>query len=298
MVERLLASPAYGERWARHWLDLVRFAETCAATSSTSTSPRPTATATTSSAPSTPTYPTTSSSASTSPATCCRRPRRKPDDGTNESILGTGFWFFGEGKHSPVDIRADGDERRDNMIDVFSKTFLGLTVACARCHDHKFDAISTRDYYALAGYLQSSRQQLAFIDPPERIGKPLAALRCSSPRRGGRQSPAQLQVFDGAGAGPGGALLDGRIRPDPKKPGELFQPWQRLTAVKRTPAAFTRGRQAPSLLAKPSPRTNPVQLFADFRRDDYRDWSVTGDAFGTAPAKPAYPFWTSTVLSR
>ena len=52
----------------------------------------------------------------------------------------------------------------------FPKTFLGLTVACARCHDHKFDAISTKDYYALAGYLQSSRHQLAFVDPPDRIG--------------------------------------------------------------------------------------------------------------------------------
>ena len=42
------------------------------------------------------------------------------------------------------------------MIDVFSKTFLGVTVACARCHDHKYDAISTADYYSLSGFLQSS----------------------------------------------------------------------------------------------------------------------------------------------
>ena len=42
------------------------------------------------------------------------------------------------------------------MIDVMSKTFLGVTVSCARCHDHKFDAISTADYYSLSGFLQSS----------------------------------------------------------------------------------------------------------------------------------------------
>ena len=42
------------------------------------------------------------------------------------------------------------------MLDVMSKTFLGVTVACARCHDHKFDAISTADYYSLSGFLQSS----------------------------------------------------------------------------------------------------------------------------------------------
>ena len=52
----------------------------------------------------------------------------------------------------------------DNQIDVLTKTFLGLTVACARCHDHKFDAISTRDYYALYGILESSRFALSAVD--------------------------------------------------------------------------------------------------------------------------------------
>src|SRR4029079_5945996 len=54
------------------------------------------------------------------------------------------------------------------MLAVFSKTFLGVTVACARCHDHKFDAISQRDYYALAGYLQSSSYRLTRFEPWER----------------------------------------------------------------------------------------------------------------------------------
>ncbi len=81
-------------------------------------------------------------------------PRRHPTDGFNESILGTGFFLLGEGIHSPVDLLDDEAMRIDNQVDVLSKTFLGLTVACARCHDHKFDAISTRDYYALYGYLQ------------------------------------------------------------------------------------------------------------------------------------------------
>ena len=65
-----------------------------------------------------------------------------------------------------MDVREDEMRRIDNQIDVISKTFLGLTVACARCHDHKFDPIRSKDYYALAGFLQSSRYQQAFIDPP------------------------------------------------------------------------------------------------------------------------------------
>jgi hypothetical protein len=87
-------------------------------------------------------------------------PRRHPTKEWNESVLGTGFWHLGEWVHSPVDTRKDETDRFDNMVDVFSKTFLGLTVACARCHDHKFDAISTEDYYALYGYLRSSHYRL------------------------------------------------------------------------------------------------------------------------------------------
>src|SRR5262249_10140467 len=65
---------------------------------------------------------------------------------------------------SPVDIRKDQADRYDNAVDVFGKTFLGLTVACARCHDHKFDAIGTKDYYALFGFLRSSHFRLTGYD--------------------------------------------------------------------------------------------------------------------------------------
>src|SRR5208283_3039010 len=73
-------------------------------------------------------------------------PRRHAARGFNESILGTGFYSLGEGTHSPVDLRDEEMRRVDNQIDVISKTFLGLTVACARCHDHKFDPITNADY--------------------------------------------------------------------------------------------------------------------------------------------------------
>ncbi len=65
------------------------------------------------------------------------------------------------------------------MIDVMSKTFLGMTVACARCHDHKFDAISTADYYSLSGFLQSSDyRQVPFesIEKNRQVSKQLASL--------------------------------------------------------------------------------------------------------------------------
>ena len=107
------------------------------------------------------------------------QPRLHPEETFNESVIGTGFWFLHEATHAPTDVRGDEAGRVDNQIDVMSKTFLGVTVSCARCHDHMFDAISTKDYYALAGYIQSSRHQQAFLDPGKKIEagvKALAAL--------------------------------------------------------------------------------------------------------------------------
>ena len=94
----------------------------------------------------------------------------------NESVVATGSWWFGEATHAPTDVRGTRRTYRQSDRCVFEE-FLGLTVACARCHDHKFDAISTKDYYALAGYLQSSRRQLAMLDPGGKIVAGAAELR-------------------------------------------------------------------------------------------------------------------------
>ena len=155
LVDTLLASPHFGERWGRHWLDLVRYAE------SRGHEFDPDAV----NAFQYRDYIIRAFNADVSYDQLVREhiagdlledPRIDPDQGFNESILGTGFWFLGEWVHSPVDIFKDETDRFDNMIDVMSKSFLGVTVSCARCHDHKFDAISTADYYSLTGFLQSS----------------------------------------------------------------------------------------------------------------------------------------------
>lgn len=155
LVDGLLASPHFGERWARHWLDLVRYAESRGHEFDND-------------APNAFRYrdyiiralnadvPHDELVREHIAGDLIPEPRLNAESGFNESVLGTGFWFLGEWVHSPVDIRKDEADRFDNMIDVMSKTFLGVTVSCARCHDHKFDAISTADYYSLAGFLQSS----------------------------------------------------------------------------------------------------------------------------------------------
>ena len=170
LLDRLLSSPQFGERWARHWMDLMRYAETCGHEFDY---PIPFAHEYRD-------YLIRAFNADVPyddfvkehlAGDLLENPRRHATDSFNESILGTGFWFLGEAVHGPVDVKEDEARRIDNQIDVFSKSFLGLTVACARCHDHKFDAISAEDYYALSGFLQSSRRQLAMLDPGQKIRK-------------------------------------------------------------------------------------------------------------------------------
>ena len=153
-VDRLLASPHYGERFARHWLDVVRFAET---RGHEFDYPIPNAWR----------YRDWVVAAFNEDLPYARFVREQiagdlVDDprldaaGGNRSVIGTGFWYLGEEVHSPVDIRQDEADRTDNRVDTFGKAVLGLALGCARCHDHKFDAISHEDYYAIAGMLMSS----------------------------------------------------------------------------------------------------------------------------------------------
>ncbi|MCA9195689.1 MAG: PSD1 domain-containing protein, partial [Planctomycetales bacterium] len=155
VVDELLSSPRFGERWGRHWLDLVRYAESRGHEFDNDSE----------NAYQYRDYVIRALNADVPYNQFVREhiagdlltaPRLNPEHGFNESILATGFWFLGEWVHSPVDIRKDETDRFDNMLDVLSKTFLGVTLACARCHDHKFDAITSSDYYAMCGYLQSS----------------------------------------------------------------------------------------------------------------------------------------------
>ncbi len=174
-VDQLLASPQFGERWGRHWLDLMRYAESRGHEFDYNV-------------PNAFQYrdyviralnadvPYDKFTQEHLAGDLLPSPRLHPKDGYNESILGTGFWFLGEQLHSPVDICQDRADRLDNQLDVMTKAFLGLTVACARCHDHKFDAISAKDYYALAGFLESSSYRLVPFETMEHNRKVMGEL--------------------------------------------------------------------------------------------------------------------------
>ena len=168
-VDRLIDSPHFGEHWARHWLDVVRFAEThgyewnheirdawryrdylIRAFNSD--------------------VPYDQIVREHIAGDLLKQPRINKELGINESLIGTAFWRFGELGHDDCvtfpEIRFDA---LDNQIDTFAKAFQGLTVSCARCHDHKLDAISTKDYYALVGILENCSQVVHTLDSPDRI---------------------------------------------------------------------------------------------------------------------------------
>lgn len=170
VVDRLLASPRFGEHWARHWLDLVRYAETKAFEADYTM-------------PNVYRYrdfvirafnndvPYNQFVLESIAGDLIDEPRTDPDTGINESVIGPGLFYLTDGQHGPPDIRADQARIFDGMIDTLGKAFLAQTIACARCHDHKFDAITTADYYSLYGVLAGSRLDHANINPPAQLDR-------------------------------------------------------------------------------------------------------------------------------
>ncbi|MGC4045766.1 MAG: DUF1549 domain-containing protein [Armatimonas sp.] len=155
VVDRLLADPRYGERWGRHWLDVARYADSADARGIggegdiseawryrdwvISAFNRD--------------IPFSDFVTRQIAGDCLHTPDGDIDvDGiVASSFLAIGNWGNGDADKDKIltDIA-------DDQVDTVGKAFLGLTVGCARCHDHKFDPISTKDYYALAGIFFST----------------------------------------------------------------------------------------------------------------------------------------------
>jgi hypothetical protein len=194
-VEELLGSPQFGERWARHWLDVVRYAETFGHEFDY---PLPNAWRYRD-------YVIRAFNADVPYDQFIREhlagdllenPRRDPATGLNESAIATGFFWFGQQVHSPVDIKAHQLDVIDNQIDTLTRGFQALTVSCARCHDHKFDAISTKDFYALYGVLASSRYSQSEVDPAMagRALEELQRLRAQLQQDAAAGNPARIST--------------------------------------------------------------------------------------------------------
>jgi len=150
VIDRLLDSPHYGERWARHWLDLVRYAES-----------------------------NSYERDGTKPFVWRYRDYvirsfndDKPYDQfmleqmagdelanvTSDSIIATGYYRLGIWQDEPVDADQELFEDLDDIVRTTAEVFLGVTVGCARCHDHKLDPIPQRDYYRFLSFFRNIRR--------------------------------------------------------------------------------------------------------------------------------------------
>ncbi|MCY2932595.1 MAG: PSD1 and planctomycete cytochrome C domain-containing protein [Planctomycetota bacterium] len=177
LVDRLLASPHFGERFARHWMDAVRYTDTYGYEWDNP-------------AKGSHEYRDYLIRAFNSDigfdqflleqlaGDLLEKPRINQATGTNESLIGTMFYHLGEHRHgSSLDFNGIHQDMINNKVDAFSKVFLATTVACARCHDHKLEAVSQRDYYALGAVFMTPRWTSRSIDTPEKNALVITALK-------------------------------------------------------------------------------------------------------------------------
>jgi mono/diheme cytochrome c family protein len=154
VVDRLLNSPRYGERWGRHWLDVARYADSAGADEDIR-------------------YPYAyryrdyvieAFNLDLSYDRFVKQqlagdlmPAGKPGEMNTRGIVATGFLQVGPKLLAEQDKPKMVYDMVDEQLDVVSRAFMALTVGCARCHDHKFDPIPTRDYYSMASIFASTR---------------------------------------------------------------------------------------------------------------------------------------------
>ena len=152
VVDRLLASDHYGERWARHWLDVARYSDGLGGFGDNRALPDAWR------------YRDWVVNALNSDMPYNEFVSRQISgdviDGHPDPVA-TGFFVVGpsytsDGGDPEAKAQAQAETLSDR-VDTFSRAFLGLTTACARCHDHKFDPITTQDYYAIAGIFKNTR---------------------------------------------------------------------------------------------------------------------------------------------
>ncbi|HEY1186507.1 MAG TPA: PSD1 and planctomycete cytochrome C domain-containing protein [Gemmata sp.] len=165
VIDELLASPHYGEKWGRHWLDVARYAEDQAHTFGVK--PKNQAWR----------YRDWVVAAFNADMPYDRFVKLQiagdmlPDAPNDPFAKFAGLGFLGLGAEYYKNTAAAQAiaEELDDRVDTLTRGFLGLTVACARCHDHKFDPIPTKDYYSLAGIYMGTNMSDAQLAPPDEV---------------------------------------------------------------------------------------------------------------------------------
>ncbi len=167
VIDRLLASKHYGERWGRYWLDVARYAEDQAHTFAVEPNSNGYR------------YRDWVVSAFNSDMSYKQFVKMQiagdfVDVDSNrpyDHLVALGYFGLGAQYYKNSDAAKAAADELDDRVDTLTRGFLGLTVSCARCHDHKFDPIPTQDYYSLAGVFNSSKLHNAPLCKPDDVAE-------------------------------------------------------------------------------------------------------------------------------
>ena len=285
-VDRLLQSPRFGERWARHWMDWLRFAESHGSEGD----------------PAIPhawryrDYLIRALNADVPYDRLVREhvagdllpdPRINARLQINESALAIAHYRMVPHGYAPTDALDEQVTFTDNQIDVLTKAFLGLTVSCARCHNHKFDPISQTDFYAIYGIMASCRPALITVDTPERLQTNRDALRSNVAGDRARSwphawmraldtMPERLRSF--------GSSVAGAREVAASDPAHPLHAWTLLHD--KQGAAFTEGwdRLSPEPAAGAALQADEPGVRWDLTGSDYAAWFKHGSGLPAMPS--------------
>ena len=259
LVDRFLQSPHFGERWARHWMDWVRYADSHGSEGD----------------PTIPyawryrdyliralneDVPYDQLAREHLAGDLLERPRINDGLGLNESAIGTAHLRMVFHGFAPTDALDEQVRFTDDQINVVSKAFLGLTLSCARCHNHKFDPISQRDFYAWYGIFASCPPASIAIDAPSPVveARREELRQMKGPLRQALAS-AWLDQLPDVAAGLHGEGFAEQIQ-EAKRPEHLFHPLWALEQGRELQAALEPWK-------RPAPKDARLKVQWDFTLD-------------------------------
>jgi len=283
LIDRLLASPAYGEKWGRHWLDVARYADSNGLDENVAhgnawryrdyvvtafNEDQPYDRFLTEQLAGDLLLPNT-------------------EDERQRNLVATGFLAIGPKVLAEVDEAKMQMDIVDEQIDSVGRALLGLTLGCARCHDHKFDPIQTADYYGLAGVFKSTKTMENYKKVAKWYENPLADLAPRAP--GDTDPPTAMGVTEDK-------IVDVaiHIRGNPLKLGEVAA--RHVPPVVRGPEAVSfsgsesgRRELAAWMVDAKNPLTSRVLVNRVWRWHFGQGIVKTTDNFGLLGEKPTHP---------
>jgi hypothetical protein len=279
VVDRLLNSPHYGERWARHWLDIARYGEDQAHTFQARLYPNGFR------------YRDWLIQAFNADMPYDQFIKEQiaadllAESGGPERLVALGFFAVG-----PVYY---GDRQKfdqyDDRIDTMARGFLGLTVACARCHDHKFDPIPTKDYYALASVFANTDYVEIPLVPPEVVEAENKKLTDAEKKK---KVPPKYPFIHALKEGANAVTMRVRIRGNPDNVGEEVAT-HFLTILGGEGKSFGKGsgrlQLAEAIASSDNPLTARVMVNRVWQHHFGRGLVGTASNFGKLGERPTHP---------